>query len=315
MEVIFENNLPKTFQSFDPSVVTIGSFDGLHLGHIAILNQVHLIAKEENLKSILITFWPHPRQIIDKEYNAPKLLNTFDEKVEIITQSGLIEYLYVIPFDKDLAELDYLQFAEKFFVNRLNAKVILMGYDHRFGKNRDGSFDKLSQMQLKFGFRLIQIPAQKIDEVNISSTKIRNFLNNGDIINANRFLGYFYPLTGRVVKGNQLGRTIGFPTANIEVIETEKLIPSDGVYAVIVHINQKSYKGMMNIGFRPTINGQHKTLEVNILDFNEDIYTKKIVLKFVQKIRNELKFASINDLKHQLSLDKQIVNDVLKEFI
>ncbi len=288
-------------------VVTIGTFDGVHLGHQKILQTLLDEAQRIDGESVLLTFYPHPRMILYPESHGMKLLQTQAEKMEKLAEFGL-ENLIIYPFSFDFSRLTALEFVRDILVNKLHVRKIVIGYDHQFGKNREGNIQYLKDVADTFEFEVIEIPAQDIDEVNISSTKIREALLNGDVQRAAVFLGQPYVLSGKVVRGRALGRTIGFPTANIEVNSDLKLVPGIGVYAVEVHVEGNAYRGMLNIGKRPTIVSTDDVhLEVHILDFQEDIYDKMITIRFVERVRVEQKFESVEALKQQLQKDEKFV--------
>lgn len=291
------------FKSTKNVVVTIGTFDGVHLGHNVIINQLKKAAQELSGESVLLTFFPHPRMVVFPDDNELKLLNTIEERKELLEKAG-IDHLIIHPFSKAFSRLTALEFVRDILVNRLNAKKVVIGYDHHFGRNREGSFDDLVEFGEVYGFSVEEIPAQDIQQINVSSTKIRTSLLAGEIHAATQFLGYPYYINGTVVKGDKIGREIGFPTANIKPDETYKLIPKNGVYAVKVIVNEKEYDGMLNIGIRPTLKGINETIEVNIFDFDEEIYGQKIQVKFYERIRDEQPFEDLNELKNQLSIDK-----------
>jgi len=284
-------------------VLTIGTFDGLHIGHQKIIERLTKNAKKQNLQSVVLTFFPHPRMVLQKKSNI-KLLNTINEKIELFTKYKL-EALIIHPFDKIFSELSAEEFVKNILIEKLNIKKIVIGYDHRFGKNRTAGIDELIVFGKKHYFEVEQIPAQEIDEILISSTKIRKALADGDIVLANSFLGYDYFFDAKIVHGRKIGKTLGFPTANLEIPEDYKLIPKTGIYIVRVLLDNQHFKGMMSIGTNPTVKGIEQTIEVNILDFDQDIYNKKIRVYFLEKIRDEQKFASIEDLKTQMQKDKQ----------
>lgn len=287
-------------------VLTTGTFDGVHLGHRKIIEQVIQSAKKINGESVLLTFFPHPRMVLYPESNDLKLLNTIDEKIELLRQSG-IDHLIIQPFSVDFSRISSMVFVRDILVAQLNTKKLIIGYDHHFGKNREGTFEHLKEYGPLYGFEVEEIKAQEIQQKNISSTKVRNALLIGDIQTANQFLGYPYFINGTVVEGNKIGREIGFPTANIEVQESYKLIPANGVYAVKIEVDNVRYDGMLNIGTRPTIKGKDVTIEVNIFNFNQEIYNKPIRIEFFEKIRNELKFNELAELQQQLHHDKEKV--------
>ncbi|OFY94655.1 MAG: riboflavin biosynthesis protein RibF, partial [Bacteroidetes bacterium RIFCSPLOWO2_12_FULL_31_6] len=287
------------FSSKKNVVVTAGTFDGVHLGHKKIIEKVIQAAKKINGESVLLTFFPHPRMVLYPESNDLKLLNTIDEKIELLQQCGA-DHLIIHPFSVDFSRITSLDFVRDILVKKLNTKKLVIGYDHHFGKNREGSFEHLKEYGPLYGFEVEEIPAQEIQQINISSTKIRNSLLIGEIQAANQFLGYHYFLNGTVVEGSQIGRQMGFPTANIEVDEDYKLIPANVVYAVKILLEKKIYNGMLNIGTRPTIKGSDVTIEVNIFNFNQEIYNKPIRIEFFEKIRNEIKFNELAELQQQL---------------
>ena len=292
------------------TVVTVGTFDGLHLGHKTILDALKNKAKQLNYKSVVFTFWPHPRFVLGK-IDGLELLSTIDEKAKILEKYG-IDYLVSVKFTKEFASQTSYEFVKNILVGKLNVKHLVLGYDHHFGKNREGRFDKLADCANEFGFTIEQVSALTSGEENISSTKIRNALKQGDIAKANKYLGYNYSITGKVVSGEAIGRKIGFPTANIKW-ESYKLIPANGVYAVKVHYKNVTYNAMVNVGRKPTVSNNEKTgIEVNIFDFNNNIYDKKITIEFIERIRDEQKFENIDKLKAQLKLDKKRALELLK---
>lgn len=290
------------FHSDKKTIVTIGTFDGVHLGHAAILKKLTQNTQNETFESTVLTFFPHPRMVLQGKSDL-KLLNTINEKIELLEKIG-IDNLIIHPFDEKFAELNAEAFVSTILVDHLRVQKIIIGYDHRFGKNRTANIDDLISFGAQYGFEVEQISAQEIDEISISSTKIRTALEEGDIQLANEYLGYSYFLSGTVVKGKQLGRTIGFPTANISLEEDYKLVPQNGVYVVQAEIDSKTIYGMMNIGFNPTVQGKQKTIEVHFFDFEADIYNRKIQVAILQRIRSEKKFESVELLKEQLKKDK-----------
>jgi riboflavin kinase/FMN adenylyltransferase len=307
----------KIYQSlneFKPSrktIVTLGSFDGVHLGHNVILDKICKTAKQENLESVLLTFFPHPRLIVSNDSEI-KMLNTMAEKAMLLEQKGIQNFI-IHPFDKLFSELSPREFVEQVLIKQLNIQKIIIGYDHKFGKNRAADFNDLIAFGKEFGFEVEEISAKQVDEVAVSSTKIRNSLLEGNISLANAYLGYSYMLSGIVVKGNQLGRTIGFPTANIEVSENYKLIPKNGVYIVSAIVNNQTIFGMMNIGIKPTLGDNIPTIEVHLLDFSEDIYGQEIQVNVIERLRDEQKFESFEALKSQLEIDKTNTVDYFKK--
>lgn len=291
------------FKNTLPTAITIGTFDGVHIGHRQILERLINNAKHANLNSVLVTFFPHPRMILQKESNL-KLLNTLDEKIEILESLGL-DYVIVHPFTKEFSRLSAIEFVRDILVNQLKAKKIIIGYDHRFGRNRNANINDLITFGNTLDFEVEEISAQEVDEVSVSSTKIRTALEEADIATANSYLGYAFMLTGIVKKGKGLGRQLDFPTANIKITEAYKLIPKNGVYVVRSFIGGKTYHGMMNIGFNPTVKGKEKSIEVHFFDLNQDLYDKKIKVELLHHLRDEHKFDSVEDLKQQLAKDKQ----------
>jgi riboflavin kinase/FMN adenylyltransferase len=272
------------------------------LGHTVILDRICNIAKKENLESVVLTFFPHPRLIVSNDSEI-KMLNTMSEKAKLLEQKGIQNFI-IHPFDKLFSDLSPREFVEQILIKQLNIQKIIIGYDHKFGKNRAADFNDLIDFGKEFGFEVEEIPAKQVDEVSVSSTKIRKSLLEGKISLANTYLGYLYMLSGNVVKGNQLGRTIGFPTANIQISENYKLIPKNGVYIVTALVNNKTIFGMMNIGVKPTLGENLLSIEVHLLQFSEDIYGQKIQVNVIERLRDEQKFESFEALKSQLEIDK-----------
>lgn len=294
----------KSFAAGKPTVVTIGTFDGVHLGHQKILEQIISSAKLNDCESLVLTFFPHPRMVL-QEGTEMKQLNTLNEKIALLAHLG-IDHLVVHPFDKEFSRMTAEDFVQKVLVDTFNVQKIIIGYDHRFGRNRTADINDLIKFGQTYGFAVEQISAQEINAVSVSSTKIRMALCEGQIALANEFLGYDYSLTGTVTKGQQLGRTIGYPTANIQIEEDYKLVPQNGVYVAKCILNQKTVYGMMNIGNRPTVNGITQTIEINLFDFNDDLYGQTITVSLLKRMRDEQKFESLEALKNQLAFDKQI---------
>ncbi|MCP4457459.1 MAG: bifunctional riboflavin kinase/FAD synthetase [Cytophagales bacterium] len=290
-------------------VLTSGTFDGVHEGHQKILRQVASIAKAKGLQSVVLTYWPHPRFVLHQDDVKLKLLTTFEEKAELIRCTG-IDYLVRIPFTEEFSQLEPSEFINKILKDHLNSKIIVIGYDHHFGKDRKGNFDYLVTNSNDFGFEVVEIPRHDIDHVGVSSTKIRKALLEGRVDESEALLGRHYSLKGQVVEGDRIGREIGFPTANLWVPESYKLIPAEGVYATEVVIKGEGYNGMTNIGIRPTVNGSQKRIEVNIFNFEGDLYDKELELIFVKKLRNETKFENVEKLQKQLMLDKEIAQKI-----
>lgn len=289
-------------------VVTIGTFDGVHLGHQKILQQVRLEAEKIEGESVLLTFYPHPRMVLNPENHQLQLIQTQAEKLEKLAECGL-ENVVIFPFTKAFAQLSALEFVKDILVSKIGAKKIIIGYDHQFGNDRKGNIEFLKNHATEFGYEVIEIPAKEVDEVNVSSTKIRNALLQGDIEMANIFLNQPFEITGMVKKGKQLGRTIGFPTANVKVQESTKLIPINGVYAVRIAIERgENLNAMMNIGTRPTVSNEaQQSIEVNIFDFNEDIYDKLVKVSLFKRIRSEEKFPNLEALKIQIAKDEALI--------
>jgi riboflavin kinase/FMN adenylyltransferase len=295
----------EAFQKLSNAVVTTGTYDGVHKGHRKILQTLMDTARQNGGETVVITFWPHPKKIVGSGQSQEiKSLSTLDEKIEILTALG-IDHLLVIPFNRAFSELTSEDFIKKILIDRIGTKKLVIGYDHKFGKNRDGSFEYLQKESARFGFEVQEIPRQDLDDVTISSTQIRQALSQGDVQQAALYLEQLYRLKGFVVKGRQLGRTIGFPTANIKVHDSEKLVPADGVYAVLVQYQDQQLKGMLNIGYRPTVEGKERTVEVYIFDFDKEIYGEELEVSFLEFIRFEQKFNGIEQLKQQLHTDKE----------
>lgn len=298
------------FQPVSNAVVTSGTFDGVHLGHQKIIQRIREIARAVQGETVLITFWPHPRLVLYPTEHHLRLLSTFEEKANLLRQFG-IDHLVTIPFTQEFSQLTSREFIEKVLVEKIQTKKLVIGYDHRFGKNREGSFEYLQEHCGEFGFDLEEISRQDVDDIGVSSTKIRKALESGDIKTANNYLGRSYELNGLVVKGQQIGRSIGFPTANIHIPNDYKLIPHDGVYAVEAKVDGQLYKAMLNIGNRPTVDGSKKTVEAHLFDFQGDLYNKLITVYFREFIREERKFESLEALKNQLIRDQKTAKSIL----
>lgn len=290
------------FNSSEKTIVTIGTFDGIHIGHQKILKDLIRTAKKENKKSVLLTFFPHPRMVLQKDVSI-RLINTIEEKSSLLEKMGL-DYLIIHPFSQEFSRLSALDFVRNILANQLNTSRLIIGYDHHFGKNREGNIHQLREYSLLYDFEVEEIPAQDIDNVSVSSTKIRTALKEGRLKTANNYLGYHYMLNGTIVNGKKLGGKIGFPTANLDIKEPYKLIPKTGVYVIKTIIDAVLYTGMMNIGFNPTVEGKHQTIEAHLFDFNKDLYGRKITVELLYFLREEQKFNSIEDLIIQLNLDK-----------
>lgn len=291
-------------------VVTSGTFDGVHLGHQKILKRIREIARDIQGETVLITFWPHPRLVLYPEEHNLRLLSTFEEKTKLLRYFG-IDHLITIPFTKEFSLLSSKEFIEKVLVEKIRTQKLVIGYDHRFGKNREGSFEYLQNHHSEFGFDLEEISRQDVDEIGVSSTKIRTALETGNITTSTLCLGRPYELNGLVIKGQQIGRSIGFPTANIHIPNDYKLIPKDGVYAVEAVVNGSLFKAMLNIGNRPTVGGTKKTVEAHLFDFMGDLYDKQITIYFKEFLREERKFDNLDELKNQLALDQKMAKSLL----
>lgn len=294
------------------AVVTAGTFDGVHIGHQKILNRLRDEADKISGQTVLITYWPHPRLVLNPSDNSLLLLSTFPEKANLLEHYG-VDHLVKIPFTPDFAKMSPEEYIRIILNERIGASKMIIGYDHRFGKDRSGGLDELKAFALKYDYEVEEIPRQDIEEIGISSTKIRKALEIGDISTANAYLGRSYSVSGKVVHGEKLGRSLGYPTANIKVKENYKLIPADGIYAVKVCNKYRKFDGMLNIGHRPTVGGENKTIEVNIFDFNQDIYDSEISIEFNGHIRNEIKFDSLEGLKHQLQKDEKAAKNILSK--
>ncbi len=298
------------FIKLDNAVVTSGTFDGVHVGHTKILSRLREIANKTNGETVVITFWPHPRLVLHPEDTSLRLLNTFEEKAELLKAQG-IRHLIRIPFTREFSQLTSEQFITEILVKTIGTKKLVIGHDHHFGKNREGTFEQLMLNAPKYGFEVEEIPRQDVDHVGVSSTKIRTALESGDIQTATHFLGHHYSITGRVIMGDKLGRLLGFPTANIEIDTFYKLIPADAIYAVKIRYGSSDFNGMLYIGNRPTINGVKRNIEVNIFNFNEDIYGESLTIYFHDMIRSDIKFNDLEELKNQLFLDREAALNIL----
>ncbi len=307
------NNLP----FFKNAAITIGTFDGVHSGHLQIINQLKKEAHKNNGETVIITFDPHPRMILSRQNNQPpiQLLNTLPEKIELLNKQG-IDHLVIVPFTLEFSNQSADEYICDFLVSKFKPKTIIIGYDHRFGKDRAGDYKLMEKYQQTFNYEVKEIPQHVLHHVIISSTKIRQALKDGDITTANECLGYDYFFEGKVIKGNQLGRTLGYPTANLQINNKNKLVPADGIYAVSVSIGrepsnsnagfvaQSNHLGMLSTGWRPTIGDNKKMIEVNIFDFDEDIYDRDLRVYIKQFMRKELKFNNLDELKEQIAIDE-----------
>lgn len=302
------DNLPE----FRNGILTIGTFDGVHAGHQEIIRRINRIALEINGETIVLTFHPHPRMVLQPDDASLKLLNTPDEKIRLLSHYG-IDNLILIPFSKEFSRLSAQQYVEDFLWKKIRPRKIVIGYDHRFGNKREGDINLMRTLADKLRFEVVEIEAQMVENISVSSTKIRNALLTGDLETANSLLGRYYSISGKVVRGDQRGTKFGFPTANISVRDPHKLIPASGVYAVRVVVDGEMYGGMLNIGMRPTFNGQHETIEVHIFDFAQNIYGTQINIEFVGSIRKEIKFKSADELVAQLAKDKETSLKILEK--
>jgi len=298
------------FNPTQQTFVTIGTFDGVHIGHQKIIEKLVLQAKQENKKSVLLTFFPHPRMVLQKEASI-KLLNTIEERSELLSKTGL-DYLIIHPFSIEFSRLKALDFVRDILVNKLNTCKLIIGYDHHFGKNREGNIEQLTEYSHMYDFTVEEIPAQDIDSVAVSSTKIRRALENGELKTANNYLGYNYTLQGVVTTGEKLGSKIGYPTANLHLKEDYKLIPKNGVYIVKSVLEGKLVYGMMNIGVRPTVEGAYQTIETHFFDFSRDLYNKELTIEMLYFLREEQKFDSVEKLVEQLQKDEKTSREYIK---
>lgn len=293
----------ETYKSNEPTVVTIGTFDGVHIGHQKIIKRLINTGKMEGLKSVILTFFPHPRMVLQKD-SSIKLINTIKERHDILDALGL-DYLLIKEFTQEFSRLSAEDFVKEILVGKINAKKVIIGYDHRFGRNRSADINDLKAFGETYGFEVEEISAQDINDVAVSSTKIRTALIKGEIHKANTYLGYNFMLTGVVTKGKGLGKQLGYPTANIDIAEDYKIIPKHGSYIISSVIDEAVVYGMMNIGMNPTVNGTKETIEVHFFDFQKDIYGETIQIDLLHRIRNEEKFESVEALKLQLAKDKE----------
>lgn len=300
------------FEPVKNAVVTIGTFDGVHLGHRKIINRIKELAAEIGGETVILTFFPHPRMILHPEDQNLKLITTIAEKADLLEELG-VDHLIITPFSRDFSNQTAEEYIREILVKQIGTRKIVIGYDHRFGKDRQGGLADLQRLAPDYGFEVIEISEQDINDVAVSSTRIREALLSDKIELANSFLGYPFYITGKVIKGDQLGRQLGYPTANLLIEEKYKLIPDDGIFAVKVHINDAIYKGMAYIGQRPTINGMTRNIEVNIFDFDEDIYNQTIRMDFHYYVRGDIKFASLDELVIQLGKDKVDVSKLLAD--
>lgn len=298
------------FKNVQKPILTTGTFDGVHFGHRKIIQRLSEIAVYEGGQSAVLTFYPHPRMVLFPDDHQLQLINTLKEKIRLLEKAG-VQHLIIHPFTKEFSRMTSLSFVRDIIVNQLNTHKLVIGYDHHFGRNREGTFEHLKEFAPVYGFEVEEIPAQLLDDVKVSSTKIRNALLNGQVDLAYQFLNYHYELSGTVVKGNEVGRSINFPTANLSVDDTTKLIPKPGVYAVKVDVQNHCFDGMMNIGTNPTLGNNKQTIEVHIFDFDNLIYDQKIGVRFIHRMRDEVSFSNLESLKQQLEKDKQTAIELL----
>ncbi|MGC6470380.1 MAG: bifunctional riboflavin kinase/FAD synthetase [Flavobacteriales bacterium] len=291
------------FKGVEKPIVTTGTFDGVHFGHKKIIQRLNELAQNLNGESVILTFYPHPRMVLFPDDHQLQLINTLDEKIELLEKAG-VQHLIIHPFTKDFSRTTSLNFVRDIIVNQLNTHKLVIGYDHHFGRNREGTFEHLKEFAPVYGFKVEEIPAQLLDDVKVSSTKIRKALLMGKVDLVHHYLGYHYLLTGTVVMGNKIGRKMNFPTANLQIDDTTKLIPKAGVYAVKVTFENDTFGGMMNIGVNPTLGKNKQTIEVHIFDFDKIIYDNKICVQLISRLRDEISFMDIESLKKQLEKDK-----------
>ncbi len=293
------DNLP----AFKNAVITIGTFDGVHCGHQQIIKTLKDTAAAANGESVIITFHPHPRKVVSSVVTGIRLITTLQERIDLIAKTG-IDHLVVVPFTDFFANQTAEEYISHFLVDKFNPHTIIIGYDHRFGKDRTGNYKLLEEKASVYNYRLMEIPEHLLDAVKVSSTNIRNALIHGNIDEANKLLGYQFFFEGEVVHGDKIGRTLGYPTANLKILDDEKIVLGDGIYAVYADVEGKNYKGMMSIGFRPTVNGKRRVVEVNLFDFNKEIYGQVIRVHVAKYLRSEVKFNGLDALTEQLHLDK-----------
>jgi len=301
----------EAFEKVNRAVVTTGTFDGVHIGHRKIIARMKEVARKVNGETVLLTFDPHPRMVIYPDDHGLQLLSTLEEKVQLLKEAG-IDNLIIHPFTREFSRTTSIDFVRTILAERLGTHRLVIGYDHHFGRNREGSFEHLKDCGPLYGFEVEEIPAQEVDDISVSSTKIRQALEVGDVRTAADYLGADYRLSGKVVEGRQLGRTIGFPTANIAVHDPNKLIPATGVYAAHVLMDGRKFGAMLNIGFRPTVNDvPNRTIEAHLFDFEGNMYGASVELRFRSRIRDEKKFGSVEELRSQLELDREIARELI----
>ena len=308
---VFENILE--YKPSRESIVTIGTFDGVHIGHRKIITDMVAKGKKENLLTILLTFFPHPRMVLQKDSNI-KMIDTINEKKNIFKKLG-VEVLIIQPFTKDFSRMSAIKFTRDILVNSLKVSKLMIGYDHRFGRNREATVQTLKGFGLDYNFKVDEIPAQDIESISVSSTKVRNAIRNGDFKLVNKFLNRPFNLSGKIIKGDELGRKIGYPTANLKIFEKYKLKPQNGVYLTRTKLNKQTYFGMMNIGIRPTISAKNNQIETHLFNFNGNLYGHEMTLEILEKIRVEKKFESIEKLKIQLDIDKKHCQKLIPQYL
>ena len=301
----------ENYKPLKSCALTIGTFDGVHVGHQKIIRRLVSVSKNKSIHPVVLTFFPHPRMILQSDVSI-KLIDTLEEKIQLLKKLK-IGTLIIHPFSKSFSRMAANEFVRDIIVKSLSVKYLIIGYDHRFGRNREATVDNLVNCGFTYGFEVEKIEAKEIESVNVSSTKIRNAITTGDVNRANKYLNRPFGITGRVVTGNGIGRKIDFPTANIDIDEDFKLLPKDGVYLVKSSIKNHYFFGMMNIGFRPTVNGKVRTTEVHYFNLNENLYDKKIKIEVLDLIRNEKKFNSLEDLEKQLITDKKLCKDLIQK--
>ena len=308
---VFENILE--YKPSRESIVTIGTFDGVHIGHRKIITDMVAKGKKENLLTILLTFFPHPRMVLQKDSNI-KMIDTINEKKNIFKKLG-VEVLIIQPFTKDFSRMSAIKFTRDILVNSLKVSKLMIGYDHRFGRNREATVQTLKGFGLDYNFKVDEIPAQDIESISVSSTKVRNAIRSGDFKLVNKFLNRPFNLSGKIIKGDELGRKIGYPTANLKIFEKYKLKPQNGVYLIRTKLKKQTYFGMMNIGIRPTISAKNNQIETHLFNFNGNLYDHEMTLEILEKIRVEKKFESIEKLKIQLDIDKKHCQKLIPQYL
>ena len=295
---------PDSLPSFRHAVITIGTFDGVHRGHQVLIGKIRQLAHEVDGESVLITFDPHPRAVVFPHDDSLRLLSTTEEKIRLLEKLG-VDHLVIVPFTKEFSLISATAYIEEFLVKKFHPAIIVIGYNHQFGHHRDGNIELLRKLADQNKFRVEEIPKQIVDDIEVSSTRIRIALQEGDVKTASHLLGYSYSLSGKVTKGEQLGRKLGYPTANIVPGDKYKLIPADGVYAIKIILGNEKRNGVMSIGMRPTVNGTHRTIEAYIFDFNNDIYGEEITVEFIEWIREERKFETLDLMVEEIKIDEQ----------